>query len=238
MLVREVPADQPLAADVSVIAVDDPLTALQAVAADWRAQFDPLVVGITGSLAKTSTKDAVAAVLGARFTTLKSEGNQNNEIGLPLTLLRLRREHEAAVLEMGMYVGGEIALLAKLARPQIGVVTAVHAVHLSRIGSLDAIERAKAELVEALPDDGTAVLNADDERVRRMSARTARANDHLWLLRRGRCPCRAGPVSRPRRHGSSISSPAAGATRSGSRRSGVTRSTTRWPGRRWGSRRA
>ena len=113
VLVRELPADQPLPADVSVIQVADPLAALQAVAADWRSRFDPLVVGITGSLAKTSTKDAVAAVLGARFATLKSEGNQNNEIGLPLTLLRLRPEHEAAVLEMGMYVGGEIALLAR-----------------------------------------------------------------------------------------------------------------------------
>jgi UDP-N-acetylmuramoyl-tripeptide--D-alanyl-D-alanine ligase len=158
--------------DATVIQVDDPLRALHAVAAAWRLRFDPLVVGITGSIAKTSTKEAVATVLGAVMPTLKNEGNLNNEIGLPLTVLRLRAAHRAAVLEMGMYVGGEIRDLAAIGRPEIGVVTAVQAVHLSRIGTLDAIERAKGELVEALPDDGVAILNADDERVRRMAART------------------------------------------------------------------
>ena len=109
-----------------------------------------------------------------RFTTLRSEGNQNNEIGLPLTLLRLGPEHEAAVLEMGMYIGGEIADLAAMAAPRIGVVTAVQPVHLSRIGH-DRRDRARRrrELVEALPPDGTAVLNADDARVARMAASTA-----------------------------------------------------------------
>ena len=159
--------------DVTVIQVRDGLRALQAIAAGWRSRFSPVVVGITGSIAKTSTKEAIAAVLSTRRVTLKNEGNLNNEIGLPLTLLRLGPEHEAAVLEMGMYVGGEIADLARLARPSIGVVTAVQGVHLSRIGSLDAIEDAKAELVEALPRDGVAVLNADDERVVGMAARTA-----------------------------------------------------------------
>jgi UDP-N-acetylmuramoyl-tripeptide--D-alanyl-D-alanine ligase len=172
VIVVQLPADQDLPRDVGIVRVRDPLAALHAVAAAWRRRFDPLVVGVTGSIAKTSTKDAVAAVLGVRFVTLKSEGNQNNEIGLPLTILRLAPEHEAAALEMGMYVGGEIAELAAIALPRIGVVTAVHSVHLSRIGTLDAIERAKGELVEALPADGTAILNADDERVRRMNART------------------------------------------------------------------
>ena len=161
---------------VTIVRVPDALRALGAVAGWWRRRFDPLVVGVTGSIAKTSTKEAVAAVLEGRFRTLRSAGNQNNEIGLPLTLLELGPEHEAAVLEMGMYVGGEIADLARMARPRIGVVTAVQAVHLSRIGSLDAIERAKAELVEALPasrSGGIAVLNADDERVTRMADRTA-----------------------------------------------------------------
>jgi UDP-N-acetylmuramoyl-tripeptide--D-alanyl-D-alanine ligase len=158
--------------DATVVVVPDPLRALQAVAAAWRLRFDPLVVGITGSIAKTSTKEAVATVLGAAMPTLKNEGNLNNEIGLPLTVLRLRAEHRAAVLEMGMYVGGEIRDLAAIGRPEIGVVTAVQAVHLSRIGTIEAIERAKGELVEALPDDGVAVLNADDERVRRMASRT------------------------------------------------------------------
>ena len=137
--------------DVTVLAVPDGLVALGALAAGWRARFDPLVVGVTGSIAKTSTKEAIAAVLGTAFRTLRTEGNQNNEIGLPLTLLRLGPDHRAVVLEMGMYAGGEIADLARLARPRIGVVTAVHGVHLSRMGSIAAIEQAKGELVEALP---------------------------------------------------------------------------------------
>ena len=159
--------------DVTVILVRDGLTALGAIAAGWRRRFNPLVVGVTGSIAKTSTKEAAAAVLGRRFRTLRSEGNQNNEIGLPLTLLRLTPEDEAAVLEMGMYVGGEIADLAAMAQPRIGVVTAVQPVHLSRIGTIEAVEQAKGELVEALPADGTAILNADDPRVLRMADRTA-----------------------------------------------------------------
>ena len=167
------PPDDPAAlGDVTVVRVADALAGLHAVAAGWRTRFAPLVVGVTGSIAKTSTKEAIAAVLGRRFRTLKNEGNLNNEIGLPLTVLRLGPEHEAAVLEMGMYVGGEIADLARIGRPSIGVVTAVQPVHLSRIGSLAAIEQAKGELVEALPPDGTAVLNADDPLVGRMAERT------------------------------------------------------------------
>ena len=122
---------------MTVVLVPDALAGLQAVAAAWRSRFAPLVVGITGSVAKTSTKDATAAVLGAAMPTLRTEGNQNNEVGLPLTLLRLGPEHRAAVLEMGMYVGGEIATLAALGRPSIGIVTAVAPVHLERAGSLD-----------------------------------------------------------------------------------------------------
>jgi UDP-N-acetylmuramoyl-tripeptide--D-alanyl-D-alanine ligase len=158
--------------DATVVLVPDPLGGLQAMAAAWRTRFDPLVVGVTGSIAKTSTKEAVAAVLAMAMPTLRNEGNLNNEIGLPLTVLRLRGEHRAAVLEMGMYVGGEIADLARIARPEIGIVTAVQPVHLSRIGTIEAVERAKGELLEALPGDGVAILNADDERVRRMASRT------------------------------------------------------------------
>jgi UDP-N-acetylmuramoyl-tripeptide--D-alanyl-D-alanine ligase len=158
--------------DVTIIRVADGLAALGAVAAGWRQRFDPLVVGITGSIAKTSTKEAVATVLGGSLRTLKTEGNQNNEVGLPLTLMRLGPDDDAAVLEMGMYVTGEIADLAAMARPSIGVVTAVQAVHLSRIGTLREVERAKGELLEALPPDGTAVLNADDPIVTRMDSRT------------------------------------------------------------------
>ncbi len=175
VVVSRAPGAEEIAAlgDLTLIQVPDALVALGAIAAGWRARFDLLVVGVTGSIAKTSTKEAAAAVLGASFRTLRSEGNQNNEIGLPLTLLRLGPEHGAAILEMGMYAGGEIADLARMAKPRIGVVTAVHGVHLSRLGSLAAIERAKGELVEALPSDGTAILNADDRRVRRMAERTA-----------------------------------------------------------------
>ena len=175
LLVAHAPGERELAAlgDVTIVQVPDVLVALAAIAAAWRTRFDPIVVGVTGSIAKTSTKEAIVAVLEPSFRTLRSEGNQNNEIGLPLTLLRLTAEHRAAVLEMGMYAGGEIADLARIARPRIGVVTAVAGVHLSRMGSLAAIERAKAELVEALPSDGVAVLNQDDRRVRRMSERTA-----------------------------------------------------------------
>ena len=173
LLVTRSPAAPTSLGDVTVVRVADAEAALGAVAADWRQRFDPVVVGITGSIAKTSTKEAVAAVLGATRHVLKSEGNQNNEIGLPLTLLRLGPEHDAAVLEMGMYLSGEIADLAAMARPSIGVVTAVQAVHLSRIGSLEAIEQAKGELLEALPASGTAVLNEDDPIVARMDRRTA-----------------------------------------------------------------
>jgi UDP-N-acetylmuramoyl-tripeptide--D-alanyl-D-alanine ligase len=162
--------------DVAVVLVPDTLRGLHAVAASWRLRFRPLVVGITGSIAKTSTKEAVAGVLGRRFRTLRTAGNRNNEVGMPLTILDLGPEHEAVVLEMGMYAGGEIRDLAAIGRPSIGIVTAVQAVHLSRLGSLDAIEDAKAELVEALPgaaQGGVAILNADDERVARMASRTA-----------------------------------------------------------------
>lgn len=152
--------------------VDDTMTALQQMARHWRRQFTPRVIGITGSVGKTSTKELTHAVLSRRFNTLKSSGNRNNEIGLPLTLLGLTGEHQTAVLEMGMYAIGEIALLCDIARPQVGLVTMIGPVHLERLGSMEAIVRAKRELVEALPDDGVAILNYDDERVMSMAAHT------------------------------------------------------------------
>ncbi len=159
-------------ADVSIIVVTDPGRALLAAAGAWRHRFSPVVVGVTGSLAKTSTKEQIAAVLGVRLSVLRNEGNQNNEVGLPLTVLRLASEHAAAVLEMGLYVMGDIAQLCAVARPSIGVVTAVRPVHLARAGSVDAIVAGKRELVEALPPEGTAVLNADDPLVAGMAAST------------------------------------------------------------------
>ncbi len=157
---------------VTVIRVPDTGAALLAAAGAWRDRFRPIVVGVTGSLAKTSTKERVAAVLAARWSVLKNEGNQNNEVGLPLTLLRLESDHAAAVLEMGLYVAGDIARLCAVARPSVGVVTAVRAIHLSRAGSMASIARGKQELVDALPSDGIAVLNADDPVVAAMQAAT------------------------------------------------------------------
>ena len=155
-----------------VILVDDTLSALQALAGAWRARSNVRVIGITGSVGKTSTKELTATVLSRRYTTLKSSGNQNNEIGVPLTLLNLRPEHERAVIEMGMYAQGEIDLLCNLARPYIGVVTMIGPVHMERLGSLEAIVAAKRELVAALPEDGAAVLNIDDPRVMSMAGHT------------------------------------------------------------------
>ncbi|MEI7467208.1 MAG: UDP-N-acetylmuramoyl-tripeptide--D-alanyl-D-alanine ligase [Chloroflexota bacterium] len=158
-----------------LIRVNNTLVALQQIAAWWRDQFNVRVIGVTGSVGKTTTKEIVAQVLSMRYNVLKNEGNLNNEIGLPLTLLKLRPEHQRAVLEMAMYTFGEIALLAQIAKPVVGVVTMVRAVHIERMGSLDNIAKAKSELIEALPSDGIAILNDDDERVRNM-AKVSRAH--------------------------------------------------------------
>jgi UDP-N-acetylmuramoyl-tripeptide--D-alanyl-D-alanine ligase len=167
--------ERPLAAPegVAVLQVSDSLSALQRLAAHRRAARPDLrVVGVTGSVGKTTCKELVAAVLDARFSVLKSEANLNTEIGLPLSLLRLEQGHERAVLEMAMYARGDIELLCHVAQPQAGVVTNVSSVHLERLGSMGAIAAAKAELVEALPPDGVAVLNGDDPVVAEMAART------------------------------------------------------------------
>ena len=160
------------------IVVADALQALQHVARARRlgkagpTNPDLRVVGVTGSVGKTTAKEAIASVLSQRYVTLKNAGNQNNEVGLPLTLMALEPEHERAVLEMGMYALGEIALLCDVARPQVGVVTNVGPSHLERLGSIERIAQAKSELVEALPPDGVAILNGDDPFVRNMSAKT------------------------------------------------------------------
>jgi UDP-N-acetylmuramoyl-tripeptide--D-alanyl-D-alanine ligase len=148
-----------------LLAVDDTLVALQTLATAVRRLWGKPVVGVTGSAGKTTTKEAIAHVLGSHFRVLKSEGNFNNHFGLPLMLLKLEPEHEVAVIEMGMSHAGEIAALAKIAQPEIGVVTVVAPVHLEYFESVAAIARAKYELIESLPHGGTAVLNADDEYV-------------------------------------------------------------------------
>jgi UDP-N-acetylmuramoyl-tripeptide--D-alanyl-D-alanine ligase len=157
-----------------VIRAHSSLWALQQVAAFWRRRHNVRVIGITGSVGKTTTKELAAAVLSRRYETLKSEASYNNEIGLPLTLMKLTSAHERVVLEMGMYDVGEIADLARIAQPTVGVVTIVAPVHLERAGSIERIVQAKTELVKALPPapEGVAILNYDDGRVRRMAQAT------------------------------------------------------------------
>jgi len=150
------------------------LEALQSVARYWRNKLSLRVIGITGSVGKSTTKELAAEVLSQRFRTLKNPGNLNNEIGLPLSILRLSPAHKRAVLEMGFYVPGEIALLCDIAKPQVGVITNIGTVHAERAGSQEAIAKGKAELVQALPPapEGTAILNYDDPWVRNMAELT------------------------------------------------------------------
>src|SRR5512143_3450250 len=156
-----------------IFRVDNSMAALQELARWWRMRLKDLrVVGITGSVGKSSTKELIATVLERDLVVLKSVGNLNNEIGLPLTLLQLEPKHQHAVLEMGMYAPGEIARLAELSKPIVGVITNVGPIHLERMGTIEAIAEAKSELVQALPVNGTAILNWDDSRVRAMANKT------------------------------------------------------------------
>jgi UDP-N-acetylmuramoyl-tripeptide--D-alanyl-D-alanine ligase len=172
LVARPVALPDELAQRAALVQVGDPLFALQELAAWWRSKSAVRVVGITGSTGKTVAKELVADVLSRGFRVLRNEGNLNSETGLPMTLLRLEPEHELAVLEMSMYTVGEIARLAEIARPEVGVVLAVHPTHLERAGSIERIAQAKSELPQALPADGLAVLNADDARVAAMRAVT------------------------------------------------------------------
>src|SRR5215470_9591819 len=148
------------------ITVPDTFDALKGLGRAVREAWGGKVAGVTGSVGKTTTKEILAALLGAKLRVLKSEGNLNNEYGLPLTLFRLEPEHQAAVLEMGMSRRGELARLAEIARPDVGVVTRVAPAHLEFFASVDEIALAKRELIEGLNGKGSlAVLNADDARV-------------------------------------------------------------------------
>jgi len=166
--------DQWPAAFPVCLRVEDTLKALQTAAAYWRKQHSLRVVGITGSVGKTTTKELTASLLSQKYTVLKNSGNRNNEIGLPLTLLELEDKHTHAVLEMGFYVPGEIQLLCEIAQPQVGVITNIGTVHAERAGSQEMIARGKSELVQALPPDpeGIAILNMDDPWVRWMRDKT------------------------------------------------------------------
>jgi len=157
-----------------VLLVEDSLHAMQQIARFWRSKLNLRVVGITGSVGKSTTKELVASVLEQRYSTLKNLGNLNNEIGLPLTILSLSEGHQQAVLEMGFYVPGEIKFLCDIAHPHVGVITNIGTVHAERAGSQEAIAEGKSELVQALPPapEGFAILNYDDPLVRAMAEKT------------------------------------------------------------------
>src|SRR5438309_9035089 len=157
-----------------VVQVGDTQNALRRLADALRDTHPIPAVGITGNVGKTTTKEATAAALSARYRVLRTASSFNNEIGVPLTFLGIEPSHEVAVIEMGFYVPGEIADLCRLVRPRIGIITRIPDVPVdySRTPSVDAIAAGKAELVEALPPDGLALLHADDPRVRALAPRT------------------------------------------------------------------
>ena len=163
-----------LPADALVLRVGSPLGALRALAELLRERHPIPAIGITGNVGKTTAKEATAAALGARYRVLKSAASYNNEIGVPLTFLAIEPSHDAAVIELGFYVPGEIADLCQLVRPRVGVITRIpdKPVHFSRTPSVEAIAAGKAELIASLPEDGIALLNIDDPRVRALASRT------------------------------------------------------------------
>lgn len=169
VLLSQLPTESP-PHGVTFVQTADTVRALGMLGAYWRTKMPARVVGITGSVGKTSTKEVLASVLSSAFVTLRSQKSHNNEIGLPLSLLALRSDVEVAVLEMGgAYEMGEITYLCSLARPDIGVVTNVGYAHVGRMGTLERIAETKSELVRGLPRDGLAVLNRDDPHVRAMA---------------------------------------------------------------------
>lgn len=161
-VVSHVPAGVALPVDFPVVLVEDTTQALQRLGAFHRRRHTPHVVAVTGSNGKTTTKELTALVLARRFRVLKAVGSLNNQWGVPLTLLALEPGHEALVLELGMNAFGEIAALAQLTQPRVGVVTTIAPAHLEGVGSIEGVQKAKGELVQAIPPDGRVVLNADD----------------------------------------------------------------------------
>jgi UDP-N-acetylmuramoyl-tripeptide--D-alanyl-D-alanine ligase len=167
------------AVSIPLITVADTTAALGALAKDVRERARIPVVAVTGSAGKTTTKEMTAWLLGARGDVLKTEGNLNNQYGLPLSLLRLAPQHTAAVLELGMSAAGELRALSALARPDVAIITMVAPVHLEFFASVDAIADAKAEILEGLREGGVAVLNGDDPRVRQRGL--AHGGKVLWF---------------------------------------------------------
>ncbi len=164
-VLRRAQDGRPYAAPLPVLEVPDTLAALGAVARLHRRRFDLPVAAVTGSNGKTTTREMLASILAQRGPVLRNEGNLNNEVGVPLTLLGLAPEHRHAVVELGMSHPGEIARLAAIALPQVGVVTLAAPAHLAGLGTVDAVADAKAELYQGLPAGGVAVANADDPRM-------------------------------------------------------------------------
>jgi len=156
----------------SVITVSDTVEALHRFAGQYRSRFQVRMIAITGTNGKTSTKEMIAQVAGASYQVLKNRGNLNNQYGLPLSLAGLGPEHQVAVMELGMSGFGEIAMLGRMARPEIGVITNVAEGHTQFLGDLQGVARAKGELLECLPSEGTAVLNADNEALMRQAGRS------------------------------------------------------------------
>lgn len=148
------------------IQVESSLEAVKKIAAFYRTQLSLTVIGITGSVGKTSTKEAVASVLGERYRVLKTLGNFNNELGLPLTIFRLTEEDEVAVLEMGISDFGEMHRLSEIARPDICIITNIGTCHLERLGDRDGVLRAKTEIFDFMNPNGTVLLNGDDDKLR------------------------------------------------------------------------
>ncbi len=170
VVARERAPEYPESVRGKLIVVEQPLAALQQLAQAVRRRWGRRLAAVTGSTGKTTTKEILAGLLSARFRVLKSEGNLNNEYGLPLSLLRLEPEHDAAVMELGMSRRGELARLAQIGEPDVGVVSNVAPVHLEFFSSVDEIALAKRELIEGLAGaEPVAVLNADDARVARFA---------------------------------------------------------------------
>ena len=164
-VVEEVPEGT----NVPYILVESTEKALSAIAGYYRSLFSIPVVGITGSVGKTSTKEMIASVLGTKYNVLKTDGNFNNEIGMPLTLLRLREGHEAAVVEMGIDHFGEMTRMTKVAAPDIFVMTNIGTCHLETLGDMDGVFRAKTEGIPLLKEGSPVILNGDDVRLRRLA---------------------------------------------------------------------
>ncbi len=160
VLVEQIPET-----DCPYILVKDTFQALKDMAAYYRSRLSCKVVGITGSVGKTSTKEMIAGVLSAKYTVLKTDGNFNNEVGVPLTLFRIREEHEVAVIEMGISDFGEMSRLTAMVRPDICVITNIGECHLENLGDRDGVLKAKTEIFEGLAEDGAVVLNGQDDKL-------------------------------------------------------------------------